>query len=141
LGNCLDLSKQSGIEEFQSTYNMLVAGMQAGYELPANKHAGLDDCEGILHNLDRAIVNYMHGRRISLGKAPYDCVRGLFHQGEPAVPTSAVGTLSHVQIAIRNTNCILGYFAPPAQLAEPFQDLNNLKEIGRAPYRKARGKK
>jgi hypothetical protein len=133
LGACLDLSKQAGIEEFRSAYNLLVKSMGDGYEMPANKAAGPDDREGILRHLDRAVLNFIHGQRIIENKPPYDTVRGFFHQGGSVVPTSAVGQLSHVQIAVRNTACILGYFHPCEPLDDPFQ---GLLCIPAKPYRR-----
>jgi hypothetical protein len=133
LGNCLDLSKQSGIDEFRNAYDELERGKGEDQELPVNKPAGSGDEEGILHNLDRAVINFIHGQRIKDGKAPYDTVRGFFHQGQPVFPTSAIGQLSHVQIAVRNTSCILGYFHPQPPMADPFQGLNKLAPL---PYRK-----
>jgi hypothetical protein len=133
LGNCLDLSKQSGIDELIKAHAALERGKGPDQELPINKRAGEQDEEGILHNLDRAVINYLHGRRIADGRTPYDTVRGLFHQGKPAFATSAIGKLSHVQIAVRNASCILGYFHPQSPLADPFQGLNKLPN---SPYRK-----
>lgn len=133
LGNCLDLSKQIGIDELVKAHEALERGKGSDQELPVNKDAGQGDDEGILHNLDRAVINYLHGRRIADGKAPYDTVRGFFHQGKPAFPTSAIGKLSHVQIAVRNTSCILGYFHPQSPIPDPFQGLDKLPSL---PYRK-----
>lgn len=135
LGNCLDVSKQKGIDELIQAHEALERGKGPDQELPVNKGADESDEEGILHNLDRAVINYLHGRRIADGNAPYDTVRGFFHQGKPAFPTSAIGKLSQVQIAVRNTSCILGYFHPQSPIAEPFQGLNKLPH---SPYRKKR---
>ncbi|SFD20924.1 hypothetical protein [Massilia yuzhufengensis] len=132
LGNCLDLSKQSGIVEFKAAFEELEAGRQEDQVLPVNRAAGPDDDEMILRNLDRAVINYIHGKRIKESKAPYDSVRGYFHQGKLAFATSAIGQLSHVQIAMRNAACILGYFHPTATLIDPFQGLN---KVGRLPYK------
>ena len=120
LGNCLDLSKQSGIAEFKKAYEELKA---TGRRLPKNKTTSTNDEEGILHNLDRAVINYIHRQRCEKKEMPYDTVRGFFHQGNPAFATSAIGQLSHVQIAVRNTSCILGYFHPAVTLDDPFQGL------------------
>jgi len=133
LGNCLDLSKQNGILEFKAAYEELEAARQPDQVLPSNHAAGPDDEEVILRNLDRAVINYIHGKRITQGLPPYDTVRGFFHQGQPAFSTSAIGQLSHVQIAVRNGDCILGYFHPAATLVDPFQGMNT---IGRLPYKR-----
>jgi hypothetical protein len=133
LGNCLDLSKQSGIDEFRQAYNDLESGKGPEQVLPVNKQSGPGDEEGILHNLDRAVINFIHGQRIKEGKLPYDTVRGFFFQGKPVFSTSAIAQLSHVQIAVRNTSCIFGYFHPQVPTADPFQGMNRLRP---PPYRR-----
>jgi hypothetical protein len=100
---------------------------------PLNHAAGPDDGDLILRNLDRAVINYIHGKRTANGQAPYDTVRGFFHQGAPAFETSAIGQLSHVQLAVRNTQSIVGYFFPAPTLIDPFQGLD---AIPAAPHRK-----
>lgn len=134
LGNCLDLSKQPGIDELMSAYEVLERELPSGYALPTNRKAGEDDAEGILHNLDRAVINYIHGRRIAKCLPPYDTVRGFFPQGAQAFPTSAIRRLSHAQIAVRNVSCILGYFHPKLSIDDPFQGLN--RHVA-TPYRKS----
>ncbi|ELX09412.1 hypothetical protein Jab_2c14780 [Janthinobacterium sp. HH01] len=133
LGHCLDLSKQNGIDEFRLAYETLVQSMGEEQELPTNRAASQEDKEGILHHLDRAIINFIHGQRLSLGQQAYDTVRGFFWQGAPVCPTSAIGRLSHVQIAVRNTACVLGYFHPQSPTADRFQ---GLERIPPPPYRK-----
>ncbi|RZT09817.1 hypothetical protein SAMN05216319_1740 [Duganella sp. CF402] len=133
LGNCLDLTTQAGIEEIKLAYAALEEDLPAGFELPRNRSAGPDDLEGILHHLDRAVINHVHGQRIKFGQPPYDTVRGLFAQGQPVFPTSAIRRLSHIQIAVRNADCILGYFHPKLPIKDSFQGLNRL---GVPPYRR-----
>jgi hypothetical protein len=134
-GNCLDLSRQVGIEEFSRAYTELQHGIAVDEELPMNKRAYLGDGECILHNLDRAIINYIHSERAKHGIVPYDTLRGYFRQGAPAAPTSVIAMLSHVQVVVRNTSCILGYFLPQLPMNDPFQGLNRLSA---SPYRKKR---
>ena len=122
-----------GVWPANGAHAALERGKGPDQELPVNRGAGAGDEEGILHNLDRAVINYLHGRRIADGKAPYDTVRGFFHQGKPVFASSAIGQLSHVQIAVRNATCILGYFHPQSPIADPFQGLDRLPN---PPYRK-----
>jgi len=42
----------------------------------------------------------------------YDSVRGMFQEDEPAFEGSSIHMKSHIQIAIRNPACIIGYFKP-----------------------------
>jgi hypothetical protein len=41
-------------------------------------------------------------------------VRGVFVEGNPAFPGSQIYAKTHVQIAVRDSSCILGYFLPNA---------------------------
>ena len=75
LGHCLDLTKQSGIKILRNAYAELEAGKGPDQELPVNKSAGPSDKDGILHNLDRAVINYIHGQRIKDKLPPYDTIR------------------------------------------------------------------
>ena len=39
-------------------------------------------------------------------------MRGVFVEGEPAYPGARIHSRSHIQIAVRDPACILGYFLP-----------------------------
>ena len=47
-----------------------------------------------------------------LHRTAYDSVRGIFFEGGPIYPGSGILDKSHIQICVRNPNCIKGYFAP-----------------------------
>lgn len=42
----------------------------------------------------------------------YDSVRGVFEEGLEPYPGSAFKEKTHIQVCVRNPNCIKGYFAP-----------------------------
>ena len=42
----------------------------------------------------------------------YDSVRGIFLEGNAIYPDSGILEKTHIQICVRNPNCIKGYFAP-----------------------------
>ena len=42
----------------------------------------------------------------------YDTVRGAFLEGKPAYPGAGFSREGHIQIAVRNSACILGVFRP-----------------------------
>ncbi|OWT57552.1 hypothetical protein [Candidimonas nitroreducens] len=124
LRNCLDLSHQQGIREAADALEALKIS-RGDKPLPVNKRANDEDDDIIVRNLDRAIVNYLHVLRKGAALSPYDSVRCPFSQGKPLADTSFFHEYSHVQIAVRNTNCILGYFLPQNPLSSPFQGLVN----------------
>ncbi|MBK9648990.1 MAG: hypothetical protein IPO67_28230 [Deltaproteobacteria bacterium] len=41
-----------------------------------------------------------------------DTVRGVFVEGDEASPGARIHLKTHVQIAVRNPDCIIGYFKP-----------------------------
>ncbi|HZU36516.1 MAG TPA: hypothetical protein VFA18_11435 [Gemmataceae bacterium] len=44
--------------------------------------------------------------------AEYDTVRAAFLEGEPVYPGAGFSRENHIQIAVRNSACILGVFRP-----------------------------
>jgi hypothetical protein len=107
VGHWLDMSTQDGIDEFARTYDAMV---EEGIRLKPNKSAHREDGDALLRLLDRRVFNVLHRRRAEAGETAYDAVRGAFPQGRPVAPSSKIRRDSHVQIALRNQACVLGYF-------------------------------
>jgi hypothetical protein len=42
----------------------------------------------------------------------YDTVRGVFPEGAEAYPGAKILKKTHVQVAVRNPACLLGFFRP-----------------------------
>ena len=42
----------------------------------------------------------------------FDTVYGYFQEGKDAFPDSGIKEKSHIQVCVRNPNCIKGYFLP-----------------------------
>ena len=66
-----------------------------------------------MRKLDKAVFDYLHEQRKLQGQADYDAVRGAFQQGPDLVESSAFKERSHVQIAVLNMECVLGWFLVP----------------------------
>lgn len=47
-----------------------------------------------------------------LNRQEYDSVRGIFIEGDAIYPDSGILAKTHIQICVRNPNCIKGYFSP-----------------------------
>ena len=47
-----------------------------------------------------------------LNKSEYDSVRGVFFEGSDLYENAGFKEKNHIQIAIRNQNCIKGFFIP-----------------------------
>ena len=112
LGNCLNLLDSKSIQVVQKAYEGFVkASEAAGRDLPKNLDPdGSGDL--LLRPLDCAIIQYLHGMREETPKETplFNTVRGMFAEGEQAYPGAGFHKRSHIQIAVRNPNCIKGYF-------------------------------
>lgn len=61
----------------------------------------------ILYNIQNDIDN----DGFSIRKV-FDSTRGVFTEGGPVFPGAGILEKSHIQICIRNPNCIKGFFLP-----------------------------
>lgn len=113
--NWLDMTTQAGIREFSLAYQSMAAGLNAtGALLPQNRPAGDSDNDIIYRALDNAVFNWLHQARATQTPplAPFQAVRAAFHQGEIIAPTSGFQASTHIQIALRDNRCIVGWFLP-----------------------------
>ncbi|MGA6974116.1 MAG: hypothetical protein WBY93_20990 [Candidatus Binatus sp.] len=112
LGLCLDLTTTAGIEQVRAAHKSLVEfAAAAGRKLPENAP------EGLLRGLDCAVIQMVHTIRSDRGDQPIDSVKGVFIEGRPAYEGSGFYEKTHIQIAVRNPDCIKGVFrVPQAQL-------------------------
>ena len=62
--------------------------------------------------LDCLVIKTLHQMRTDQGQGQYDSVRGPFLEGKRIYATSGFRTHTHIQICVRNTACIKGYFRP-----------------------------
>jgi hypothetical protein len=112
LGLCLDLTTTAGIEQVRAAHSSLVKFVAAaGRKLPENAPGGL------LRRLDCAVIQMVHTIRRERGDQPIDSVKGVFIEGQPVYKGSGFYEKTHIQIAVRNPDCIKGVFrVPQAQL-------------------------
>lgn len=59
-----------------------------------------------------AVIEDLHQERYRNGLPQYDSVRGVFFEGHPIYESSGFMEQSHIQICVRNPNCIKGFFCP-----------------------------
>lgn len=112
LGYCLNLLDSNNIKMLKNEYTILEAEMRlAGKDMPVNKNLKGDN-NLRLRYLDCAVIEHLHHERELNGVKPFDSVRGAFFEGDPIYPTAGFMEQSHIQICVRNPNCIKGFFAP-----------------------------
>ena len=103
----LDMCTQEGIHEYVDAHTDL---QNSGTSLRVNRRSQDDDPDLILRPMDRQIINHIHALRRSRGQPSYDAVRSHFVQGSPLLETAGFKRDTHVQLALRNQDCVLGYF-------------------------------
>ncbi|MCH7415252.1 hypothetical protein MM213_17260 [Belliella sp. R4-6] len=121
LDHCLDLIDNEFIGILSKYYDLMKIDFQSlGKELPKNKDVKEDEHKDLLiRELDCAVIEYLHQKikeAIESGEEPslreFDSARGVFIEGGPAFPGAGVQKKSHIQICIRNMECIKGFFIP-----------------------------
>lgn len=132
LDSCLDFTDSEFIAMIASYYELFKEAVQVpGEALPQNKNAPKDKHHDlILRELDCAVIEYLHKAIESEIKEdietkgrseykPFDTVRGVFTEGGPAFEGAGIQAKSHIQVCIRNMNCIKGFFIPRDEVAFP----------------------
>ncbi|MDR1730237.1 MAG: hypothetical protein LBR52_06205 [Prevotellaceae bacterium] len=132
LDYCLDFADSEFIEILADYYELLKKDLLiAGKDLPTNKDLPNDEYHDlILREPDCAVIEYMHQK--TEGKInkdietkgfseykSFDTVRGIFTEGGPAFEGACIQTKNHIQICIRNSNCIKGFFIPRNEVKFP----------------------
>lgn len=114
LGYCLDLTQSKFLQELAHAYDILetVAKLN-NIPLPENKSIGNSN-DKLLRRLDCAVIETVHTLMTYGKQQGYDSVRGVFWEGKDLYPNAGFKEKNHIQISIRNPNCIKGYFAPKA---------------------------
>ena len=112
LGNCMNLMDAAHIESLRIGYRLLKQySEESGVGLPVNSGGS----GKVLRRLDMAVIEAVCNHLIkhpSKSLPPYDTVRGLFQEGEPVYEGVGFLTETHIQICVRNPDCILEYFDP-----------------------------
>jgi hypothetical protein len=113
LGYCCDLLDQKYIKLLaQYAASLKTKCEETGEKYPQNEDLATDLYKNrILRNLDCDIANHGH----STYKI-FDSTRGAFIEGGPAFEGIEIREKTHIQICIRNPNCIKGLFLPRKEI-------------------------
>ncbi|GAA6378840.1 hypothetical protein [Anaerostipes hadrus] len=112
LGRCLNLTDYHSSEILKKGYDMLVVKNEIlNISLPQNGKRNKNS-DILLRNLDCAVIEQIHQYHKDSGLPAYDSVRGVFIEGKPAFEGSEFREKTHIQLCIKNPNCIKGYFDP-----------------------------
>ncbi|MFO7701502.1 MAG: hypothetical protein R6V37_00760 [Psychroflexus maritimus] len=113
LGYCMDLLDSNYLELLKIGYKLLTeTNKKHGLEIPKNKSIEKNG-DLLLRHLDCAVIETVH-QFIKENKESneFDSVRGVFFEGNELYKNAGFKEKNHIQIAIRNPNCIKGYFIP-----------------------------
>lgn len=126
---CLDFTDSEFIDRLVIAHQLLKLDMLSkNQELPKNKNLpGDQNNDMVLRELDCTVIEYLH-RSIEenmqeeiatkgfTSLKPFDTVRGSFSEGGPVFEGSGIHAKSHIQVCIRNMNCIKGFFIPRKEI-------------------------
>lgn len=132
LNHCLDFTDSAFIDILSSYYQLMKADFAfLNKPLPQNKDVPKDHYHDlILRELDCAVIEYMHQKIAEKINADvsktgfselkhFDSIRGVFTEGGPAFEGAGIQKKNHIQICIRNLNCIKGFFIPREKVQFP----------------------
>jgi hypothetical protein len=110
LQNCLDLLDTKYLKLVQASYfNQEILFREEGKPMPQNK-PGLSTSDLVIRELDCTVIENVHSNLND--DEPFDSARGMFVEGDPLYPGAGFHEKNHIQICIRNPNCIKGFFIP-----------------------------
>lgn len=132
LGYCCDFLDRKYIQLLAQSFAGLEERCKKSSEvLPSNKDLPNDPHKDrILRHLDCAVIEYMHDYIFAevqhdmqtkgyTNHKIFDTTRGVFTEGGPAFQGAGLFAKSHIQICVRNPNCIQGFFMPRKELDFP----------------------
>ena len=105
LGLCFNLTDVSNMQILQTAFGILHRYCEKhDLKMPENTEKN--------RKLDCQVINLAAALSIRLGYGNFDTVRGAFIEGEPIYDGAKIFNETHIQVCVRNPNCISGYFLP-----------------------------
>jgi hypothetical protein len=113
LGYCLDLLDYKNLSILKAAYEIRKEVVEtSGFALPQNKPSKGDHNDLLVRELDCFVVETVHDINRLRNQKPFDSVKGVFWEGPPLYPNAGFREKDHIQICVRNPNCIKGFFIP-----------------------------
>ena len=112
LGLCLDLIDSKYLKMLKTAYILLKTSYKnAKIILPENKKRNPGDTT-LLKELDCAVIETLHSILDQNDEKKFDSTRGVFWEGPELYENTDFREKNHIQICVRNPNCIKGFFIP-----------------------------
>jgi hypothetical protein len=129
LGYCCDFLDSNHIQTLKEYFDLMATNWAAmGMSLPQNLDLPHDPYKDkILRTLDCTVIEFMHGEILLQSQSDiqskgfsnrkiFDSTRGVFTEGGPVFEGAGILEKTHIQICIRNPNCIKGFFLPRKEI-------------------------
>lgn len=110
-GHCLNLLESKSIDIVKQGYKLFLdmEKLFGTESLPVNKQ--MENSFPMMRNLDCAVMETIHTfRKQDQEVQEFDSVRAMFPEGKTLYPNAGFLDKNHVQVCVRNPNCIKGYF-------------------------------
>lgn len=112
LGYCLNLTDNASASILRKGHELLEHRCRLlKMKMPQNRQSKKTS-DILLRDLDCAVIEQVHYYCKRNGLPQYDSVRGIFLEGGSVYQGSEFREKTHVQICVRNPNCIKGFFSP-----------------------------
>lgn len=111
---CLNLCEQESISLLKKSYDELSSIFKLlNLDINREFRNKVPDSGGfmLLRELDCLVIRHVHDMVEEKGIS-FDTVCGYFQEGNDAYLGSGIREKSHIQVCVRNTDCIKGYFLP-----------------------------
>lgn len=107
LERCLNLMDRTMIRMVGDAHAGLQLILREADQNPPQNTGGPDRLQRFL---DCAVLEHLHSTPSDRSLPDFDTVRGVFLEGKPIYPTAGFHEKSHIQICVRHSRCIKGYF-------------------------------
>jgi hypothetical protein len=116
LGLCLNLLDSQCIDMVREAHDDLLASLSATHQKMPQNTLGPDL---IKRNLDCAVIEALHLQRRNAKYPPFKTVRAAFFEGGRLYENAGFAAKNHIQVAVRDHRCIVGYFRPIDEKGKP----------------------
>ena len=112
LGYCMDFLETKYLSLLKPAHERYKQTAEvAGFPLVENENSG-NSFDFDLRSLDCAVIRTIHTDREDQKLPRFDTVRGVFWEGEEPYLHAGFKQKNHIQVCVRNPNCLKGFFLP-----------------------------
>lgn len=109
LGYCLDLLDYGNLAMLKNVYDVVSSEQII---LPRNRAMSGKTGDLLFRDLDCRVLERLHEFNLQNNEPPFDSVKAVFWEGPLLYPNAGFREKNHIQICVRNPDCIKGFFIP-----------------------------